>query len=212
MMSELDPTTLRRELLLQGAIEQRLDALVSLATTAALRLSRNTQMEENQLRNLLNASLESKSVEVTTNFVRYQIARKERDWDTSLNGFGHTVIQHIAKNLKTMADDVLQAILRGLNDASQKQSATPDSDASTKADDTMQRTGIAADTAWFEAHLPHIHVRLMQLYLGYINRVFYFYKKSIDREKREPQSHALQDALTSLELVAKPPTEVKTDG
>ncbi|KPV54142.1 hypothetical protein SE17_05525 [Kouleothrix aurantiaca] len=171
-MTELDPITLRRELMLRNAIEARLDRLVSLATSAALKLSPRTQMEESQLRNLLNAALESRSVEVTTNFIRYQIARKERDWDTSLNGFGHTIIQHIVKSLKTTADDIVSDLGNDSTDA---------------------------DRAWFQSKNSDIHVRLMHLYLGYVNRVFYFYKKSIDRERRDPD--AVKDALISLKLV-----------
>ena len=181
-MTELDPTTLRRELLLQSAIEQRLDTLVGLATAAVLKLSPNTQMEESQLRNLLNASLESRSIEVTTNFIRYQIARKERDWGTAPNAFGHTVIHHIVKDIKPLADAIIQSVTHN------------------KTED---------DIAWFRSRYTYVYVRLMQLYLGYINRVFYFYKKSIDRDRREP--NAVKDAIDSLNLVAMPQAEVKTN-
>ncbi len=183
-MTELNPTTLRRELLLQSAIEQRLDTLVGLATAAVLKLAPNTQMEESQLRNLLNASLESKSIEVTTNFIRYQIARKERDWGTSPNAFGHTVIDHIVKDIKPLAEDVIHSII---------------------LDKTEED-----DRAWFRSRYARVYIRLMQLYLGYINRVFSFYKKSMDRERRDP--NAVKDAIASLDLVAMPHAEVRNNG
>jgi hypothetical protein len=210
-MTKLDSTMLRRQLLMQAAIEQQLDTLVSLATSTVLKLSPNTQMEESQLRNLLNASIESKSVEVTTNFVRYQIARKERDWDVSLNGFGHTVIQCISKDIRLIANDVIRSIIERLNTSLKENDSEIDSNQSLTEDNAARRAEVGADIAWFHEHGSYVHVRLMQLYLGYINRVFYFYKKSIDRDKREPQSNALRDALTSLKLVSVPPTEVKTD-
>jgi hypothetical protein len=211
-MSELNPTTLRRELMLQNAIEQRLDTLVSLATSAVLKLSRSTQMEESQLRNLLNASIESKSVEVITNFVRYQIARKERDWDTSPKGFGHTVIQHIVDDIKKTTDAVTLNVAEGLRASLQAKHSDMDIEQSETSASAARRAEVEADIAWFNEHRSYIHVRLMQLYLGYINRVFYFYKKSIDRDRREPQSNALNDALSSLELVSALATEVKTNG
>src|SRR5689334_4077199 len=109
-MSELDPKTLQRELLLEEKIEKQLDKLVGQATETMLVLGPNTRMEENQLRNLLNVSLDSPSVEVVANFIRYQIARKERDWGINKDGFGHTVIKDLYGFVKDLADKVIEQI------------------------------------------------------------------------------------------------------
>src|SRR5688572_18039747 len=63
-MSDIDSQMLRRKLLLEQGINQRIDDLVRLANTTASLLKSNPRMEESQLRNLLNVSIESRSVEV----------------------------------------------------------------------------------------------------------------------------------------------------
>lgn len=153
-MSELDPTTLRRELLIEQGIERQLDKIVQQANKTAALLEKQPRMEESQLRNLLNAALESRSIEVVINFIRYQIARSESAWGTRPESFGHTVIH----DLNTVLPDWAAQVIRFVQDDRQPLALT-----------AQQQTAI--------------HVRLMQLYLGYLSRAFYYGKKTNDFAK-----------------------------
>jgi hypothetical protein len=160
-MSELDPTTLRRELLLQEGIDKQLDPLVRQANATAAKLRESPRMEESQLRNLLNASIESGSIEVVINFIRYQIARSGSAWGTAPDSFGHTVIRDLRETLPLWTDKVMAFV--------QAQKDSP-----ALSDDERSR----------------IEVRLMQLYLGYLNRAFYYGKKTGEFDKLTEVAHA----------------------
>jgi hypothetical protein len=170
-MSEIDPQQLRRELLLDQAIKQHLDELVRYATAAVLTLPKDARLEESQLRNLLNVGTSSRSVEVIANFVRYQIARKGSDWGTGRHQFGHRVIDDLYDPVKKLADKVIETAVRGLG---------------SKA--------TAEERAAVHALHDEAYKRLAILYLGYLNRGFYFLRKSIDQRLGE-------EAKASLELV-----------
>lgn len=105
----LDPQRLRRELLLQQAIERRLDELVRLANQIAAMLEKSS-MEKSQLRNLLNVATTTSSPEVVINFIRYQIAREGDKWGKDQNSFGHTLIKHLRKEVKEWAKIVAQEV------------------------------------------------------------------------------------------------------
>lgn len=105
----LDPQRLRRELLLQQAIERRLDELVRLANRTAAMLEKS-QMEKSQLRNLLNVATTTSSPEVVINFIRYQIAREGDKWGKDQDSFGHTLIKRLGKEVKEWAVAVAQEV------------------------------------------------------------------------------------------------------
>lgn len=150
-MTELDPTTLRRELLIKQGIERQLDALVKQANKTAAILESHPRMEESQLRNLLNAAIEARSTEVVINFIRYQIARNGSAWGVSPGSFGHSVITDLNTMLPAWHKQVLAFVAPQLNAS---EITTEDSEKAM--------------------------VRLMQLYLGYLNRAFYYAKKTND--------------------------------
>lgn len=109
-----------------------------------LQLRGKEKMEESQLRNLLDAAMESGSVEVTAGFIRYQIGRDDKNiWKE----FGHHVI-------------------RDLGELGREETG--------KVVDDLKKLGIADA----DALKPRIQARLMQLYLGYINRAFVYAKKT----------------------------------
>lgn len=142
----MDPQSsdeLRRELALDQAIGAQLDKLVRRANQAVLQLRGKEKMEESQLRNLLDAAMESGSVEVTANFIRYQIGRDNANW----KDFGH----HVISDLGELGRDETEKVV-----------------------DSLKHMGIADA----DALKPRIQVRLMQLYLGYINRAFVYAKKA----------------------------------
>lgn len=171
-MSDVTPTTLRRELLIEQGIERQLDTLVRQANQTASKLKDNPRMEESQLRNLLNAAIESRSTEVVINFIRYQIARNGSAWGTAPDSFGHTVIFDLNTYLPTWHKEMLAFV--------GKQSDAPEIPPEER-----------------EKAL----VRLMQLYLGYLNRAFYYGKKTGDFAALERVNAATlaaqQDAATT---------------
>lgn len=149
-MNVLDPNILRRNLLLEAAIDKQLDALVRQANRTAALLE-GTAMEENQLRNLLNVAVTSGSPEVVINFIRYQIAREKNKWGHGDNEFGHTVIRDLRETVDRLAGTAEESVKRNMPDAPEAE--------------TLRQTA---------------YVRLMQLYLGYLNRAFYYGKKAND--------------------------------
>lgn len=104
-MSELTAEKLERTLLFEQAITSQLDRIVKLANTTVYKLAGNPKMEESQLRNLLNVAMESRSIEVVINFIRYQIARNDSAWGTRPTDFGHTVIADIRTSIKDFANE-----------------------------------------------------------------------------------------------------------
>jgi hypothetical protein len=153
-MNIREPEQIRQELALDQAINAQLNDLVKQANQTAAVLRNDTRLEENQLRNLVNVALESGSVEVVVNFIRYQIGRSGNAWGTREDDFGHMVIQDLRGRVHELAE---------------------------KAVETLRGKDIPVD----EALRDEAYVRLMQLYLGYLNRVFYYAKKtkSFDRLK-----------------------------
>ncbi len=144
-MDQQSSEELRRELALEQAIGAQLDRLVRRANTAVMKLrEKRDKMEESQLRNLLDAAMESGSVEVTAGFIRYQIGRDDKNiW----KDFGHHVIRDLGELGKQETGSVVAHLKQiGITDA--------------------------------DALKPRIQVRLMQLYLGYINRAFVYAKKA----------------------------------
>jgi len=153
-MSELNPERLRRELLLEQGISQQLDTLVRQANTTAALLKNNNRMEESQLRNLLNVAVESRSREVVINFIRYQIARSGSAWGTGPGDFGHKVIDDIQSKVKTCTEQAVKYV--------------------------QDRVGSSAAV---ESLHDEAYIRLIQLYLGYLQRAFYYGKKTGDFDK-----------------------------
>lgn len=113
-------------------------------------LLENTRMEKSQLRNLLNVAVESRSQAVVINFIRYQIARDKDKWGTRPNDFGHTVIADLQGLVATMADEAARAVVVQMSDAPE---------------------AVLRETAY---------AQLMQRYLGYLNRAFYYGKETKD--------------------------------
>lgn len=153
-MSELDPNSVRREFLLEQAISRQLDDLVRQANATAALLKANSRMEESQLRNLLNVAIESRSVEVVVNFIRYQIGRNGSAWGSGQGDFGHKVIEDLRGKVKACAEQAIVHV----------------------------RDKVGASPA-VEALSGDAYVRLMQLYLGFLQRAFYYGKKTGDFDK-----------------------------
>ena len=179
----LDSQKLRRELLLEQAINKRLDELVRLATAAVLTLLRmhEHKLEESQLRNLAAVASGTRSIEVIVNFIRYQIARAPKNWGTRADEFGHTVIGQLYKRIAELATEVAREVERGLRppEPAGGETAAPSqpSDAELRAE---------------------AYITLARQYIGYLNRTFYFYNKSSKNSDIKPE-----DIKTQLEEVLR---------
>lgn len=203
-MTELDPNKLRRELLLEQAINRQLDELVRQATEAVLVLDRmpKSKLEESQLRNLVNVASESASEQVVANFIRYQIARKSDDWGSGSNEFGHFVIADLYGDIEKLAREVLDNVCKELTAIAEK-AVTEVESKQFRQEETKTRieaiqSQLQEDKAVVKTMWDVAYARMMQLYLGYLNRTFYFYKKM-----KEKDSKRHQEAVKMLQEVVK---------
>ncbi len=149
----LDPQRLRRELLLQQAIERRLDELVRLANQTAAKLEKSS-MEKSQLRNLLNVATTTSSPEVVINFIRYQIAREGDKWGKDKDSFGHTLIKLLGKEVRAWAETVAKEV-------------------------NAPMPNEPSDALYSAAY-----IQLIRLFIGYLNRAFYYGKEVNDGFKQ----------------------------
>lgn len=135
-------------LVLEDAIRQQMDAIIQGAaeTVRLLKPLSKSKLQKNQIRNVLNVAEESRSVEVVTNYIRYQIGRSPRGQQWQYQGFGVQAINDIEK---------------GVVEAAAKQ-------AGKVAATTL---GEGADQ---ESLFREIYTKLTRYYLGYLNRAFYF--------------------------------------
>ncbi|MEI6775339.1 MAG: hypothetical protein WCK70_00390 [Chloroflexales bacterium] len=105
-MTTTDTGQLRRELLLEQAIERHTAELARIATKAVLQLpTYKSDMKTSQLRNAVNVANEDGSFDVVANFIRYKIATQQKSWGRETDSFGHTVIEHLQTRVRKLADD-----------------------------------------------------------------------------------------------------------
>ena len=157
-MSETQPLPpeeiqVQRDILMQQAIDRQLSRLIQTGAKAVATLkpaSGKTLMQESQFRNVLNVARETSSVDVVTNFIRYQIGRTPSVWGTQPTAFGPTLIRDIEDGA------VVQA-------------------AQTVRDAIQARLGAEMEAA--SDVFDDAYIRLTRLYLGYAMRVFYYGKR-----------------------------------
>lgn len=114
---------------------------------------KDSNIEKGQLRNLLNVAIEARSVEVVANFIRYQMGRSARTWTPTI---GHGLIADLRWIAEEITPTTRQAAEEKLR---QRQANTADIDSNA------------------------ILVELMQRYLGYLSRAFYYAKEVKDFSK-----------------------------
>jgi hypothetical protein len=96
--------TIATTLAVRRAIQRQTDELIRAATRNVAYL-RETGMEENQIRNVVNLAAATLSSEEVTNFIRYQIGRNPRNWED----FGKAVIKDIETGaVKKALDEVME--------------------------------------------------------------------------------------------------------
>jgi hypothetical protein len=132
-------------LLLERAIDRRLDRLLRAAGRQVCLLRDDRTMRENQIRNVLDVALSKPSLDVVTNFIRYQMGRSGGNQAWLHNNFGQKVVEDIERGVvPELAAEVAGEVSREVPEADRNEVAR-------------------------EARL-----RLVRLYLGYLNRWFYY--------------------------------------
>lgn len=145
-------------LALNQAIKCQLDKIIGQVNKTVILLNKDSDMEESQIRNVLDVASESSHIEVVTNFIRYQIGRSEFGKKWQYNGFGEIVIKDIEKGI----------VKECSNSASQK-----------ALEEIIKRRGIADQ----ESLNNTAYSKLTELYLGYLFRAFCYCKKSNGLDK-----------------------------
>ena len=141
------------ELALQEALRHQLDPLVHQAEQDAALLE-GSGMKENQIRNVLNVAEESQSLAVVSNFIRYQMGRRDTKdaWQHKRRGirFGDQIIKQIEGPDGIVAQQAQAAVKR----------------AAKRVAEIPQET------------LNELRYELMRYYLGYLNRAFIYGKET----------------------------------
>ena len=171
---QLQEQQARRGLLLRRAIEREVSGLIKAGTGAVQKLGAQSgnhkRLEESQMRNLLNVATETSSIDVVTNFIRYQIGRMPEEWgtqdkpDRQDKDFGPTLIHDIETGAVRQATVRVRQSLEG-------QSAEGEG-----SDFNQEQLQDAFNSAY---------IQLTRLYLGYANRAFYYARKREKEDGRE---------------------------
>jgi hypothetical protein len=159
---------LRLDLALSHAIDQRVDGVVRAAASVVALLREDRLMRENQVRNLLDVAASTESLLAVSNFVRYQMGRSAQDRAWLHNGFGERIVKEIEDRTSTvqkLSAEVAQEVR-----------------AEIPAIDTTKLTALA-------------RLRLARLFLGYLNRWFYYASRTkegwddVERFVRQEAAH-----------------------
>jgi hypothetical protein len=127
-----------------------MDAVVRAANAAAALLE-GSNMEKNQIRNVLNVAKETRNVAVVTNFIRYQIGRSRTGQEWQHQGFGLRVADDIERE-GWVVDQATRDVV-------------------SYARDLITQRGGQANEVELEQKARQ---QLMRYYLGFLNRAFYF--------------------------------------
>lgn len=149
----------RRGLLMRRAIERQVSGLIEAGTAATRKLKEQhgnrRRLEESQFRNLLNVATETQSVDVVTNFIRYQIGRLPDEWGTQEAQFGPTLIRNIEAGAVRQAAVEVRKTLEKEKDL---------------------------DAASLQEAFLQAYIQLTRLYLGYANRAFYYARRREEKD------------------------------
>lgn len=168
-MTTTDTGQLRRDLLLEQAVEGHSNRLVRLATAAVLKLPKyNSEMKTSQLRNAVNVANEDGSFDVVANFIRYKIATQKGAWGRESDSFGHTVIKHLQTEVRELA---------------------------AQADKELREKPKLDDLPDLDRLPEDIYRAMMRRYFGYAVRAFAYYEKAgRDEKEKDKALKILQEA------------------
>ena len=145
----MNQSTTHLELALQTAMQSCMDDIVHAANVDAALLD-GSEMEKNQIRNVLNVAEESRSLAVVANFIRYQMGRSQTGlaW-RHVRGekvFGLRIIEQIESPQGVVAQQTEAALAHA-----------------------RKRVGDVPQEA-----AQSLRYDLARYYLGYLNRAFYY--------------------------------------
>lgn len=107
------------------------------------------EIEESQLRNVINVANSTRTVAVVTNFIKYQIGRKkQRNKGWRYNDFGENLIQTLQGSVKEWAEEISRMASQAIKGV--------------KNVEDLQR---------------EVWCRLVRLYLGYLYRHYKYVQK-----------------------------------
>lgn len=138
---------LRTQLTLENAIDRHLNEVVRTAGGRVHLLHDDRAMRGSQIRNVLDVAMSTQGLDVVTNFIRYQMGRSGGNQAWLHSNFGQEVVQDIESQdgiIQRLANEVVNEVCRNVPEANPNDVAC-------------------------EARL-----RLVRLYLGYLNRWFYY--------------------------------------
>jgi hypothetical protein len=147
-----DEVSIQCEMALSREIEKHLDRLIRAAGEKALLLREDNTMRESQIRNVLDVALyHAQSQMAVANFILYQVGRSGGNRAWLHKSFGEQVVKDIqsAEGIVCLiAKDVAKAVCDEVQEA--------------RRDEVARRATL----------------RLMRLYLGYLNRWFFYGEKT----------------------------------
>jgi len=154
MSNQRSESKVLQKLALEEAVRRQMDDIVRQAAEAVKLLKpsgeKQSDLQENQIRNVINVAGESESIAVVTNFIRYQIGRSSQGQRWQYSGFGLQVIEDIEAGV----------VMKAARDAAAK---------------AAEKIGEGADQ---DALYRQAHLELTRHYLGYLNRAFIFCTKA----------------------------------
>lgn len=169
---EKENLRLRRDQALGSAIQYHIRDVIKVAAKTVRRLKpangRDSEMRENQLRNVVNASISAASVEEVAAFIFYQMGRSKHSRQWLYGDFGDQVVKDLLEeeegkeSVKKAAKEAEKKALELIGDTYAKRA---------QSDKTVPES----EKLFEEAHLA-----LARQYLGYLNRMFYFASRSDD--------------------------------
>ncbi len=164
-MSEIFQLQLRRQLdIYEGDLVEGAQKLIDRYKI----YKKKHDMEENQIRNVLNVAANTKSVEVIEAFIQYQIGRSKENTKWASKSEGNTIC----------FGDALICELEKLQGGNEKVNASIIAREVDAANDLRRHNEI-----WW---------RLARLYLGYLNWYFIYRKKEAEKTSNAPASEGKQ--------------------
>lgn len=113
-MSDEREQSIDLEMRLHKAVDRQMDHIVQVAVKL-VKLLKGSAIRNNQLRNLLDTALNTDSLELVANFIRYQIGRSNKDKEWQYENFGEKLIAVLGRGgsvdqaAKTVAEEVLKS-------------------------------------------------------------------------------------------------------
>jgi hypothetical protein len=172
-------TDMRQQILEQAlgaAVQQHTPDVIRSAAATVHRLAptnnEKSGMREIQLRNVVNGAMGATSVEEIAAFILYQMGRSTNSRLWQYGEFGKTVVEALMRNdVRNAAETAIEQVVQQMKQVAEVGEITPE-----------ER----------EKLYRKAHITLARLYLGYLNRLFFF------AERNERDDRGSWDELIAL--------------